>query len=68
MNFIKLTVRTLAVRYGANVDDLVERWAERAAMREFEAGMTRVEAEGAALADVRRWLAERSEPLVDREA
>lgn len=63
VNFIALNVRTLAVRYGRKPDEVIERWSERAAMREYDGGMTRIEAEGAALADVRRWLAENGEPV-----
>ena len=55
MNFCKLTVRTLARRFGVDEADLVERWSERAAVREYDGGMTREQAETAALADVRAW-------------
>jgi hypothetical protein len=59
VSFCKLTVRTLAHRFHVDEADLVERWSERAAMREYEGGMSREDAETAALADVRRWCNER---------
>lgn len=62
-SFVKLHVRTMAMRYGQAEAQVLELWSERAAVREYDGGMTRIEAEGAAMADVRRWLAERFEPV-----
>ncbi len=59
VNFCKLTVRTLARRFGVDEEHLVERWSERAAIREYDGGMSREDAETSALADVRRWCNER---------
>ena len=46
----------LARRFGLDPDDVVERWAERAAIREFEGGQDRASAERDALDDIRREL------------
>ena len=43
----------LARTLGIAEDVLVEQWAERAAIREFEGGQSRAEAEQGALEDVR---------------
>jgi hypothetical protein len=63
VSFVRLHVLTLARRYGQHDDVVAERWSERAAVREYDGGMSRHEAEGAALADVRRWLAESFDPI-----
>jgi len=42
----------LARTLGVDADLLVEQWAERAAIREFEGGQTRADAERDALDDV----------------
>lgn len=43
----------LARTLGVDADALVEQWAERAAIREFEGGQSRADAEREALEDVR---------------
>jgi hypothetical protein len=43
----------LANRFGADPDDLTEWWQERSAVREYDGGQARAEAEAAALEDVR---------------
>lgn len=43
----------LARTLGVDADALVEQWAERAAIREFEGGQSRADAERDALEDVR---------------
>jgi len=43
----------LARTLGIDAEALVEQWAERAAIREFEGGQSRADAERAALDDVR---------------
>lgn len=43
----------LARDLGVDADALVEQWAERAAIREFEGGQARADAERDALDDVR---------------
>lgn len=63
MNFIKLQVRTLAHRYGLPEQHVIEHWSERAAVREHDGGMTRDDAERAALGDVRVHLAATREPV-----
>jgi hypothetical protein len=45
--------RELAVRVGRDPDELVEWWAERAAIREIDGGLPRAEAERAAFEDLR---------------
>jgi hypothetical protein len=45
--------RELALRLGREPEDLVEWWAERAAIRELEGGLPRDEAERAAFEDLR---------------
>ncbi len=58
----------LAERAGVDPDELVEWWAERASVREFEGGQTRDEAELGALEDMREvleigpWILERRGP------
>lgn len=47
-------VRDLARRAGRSEADLLEAWAERAAVREFDGGQRRVSAEADALDDVRQ--------------
>lgn len=42
----------LAKRSGRTLDDVTEMWDERAAILEYEAGLTRASAERAALDDV----------------
>jgi len=44
--------RELARTLGVDAEALVEQWAERAAIREFEGGQARAEAERDALDDV----------------
>ena len=44
--------RVLARTLGVDADALVEEWAERAAIREFEGGQARADAERDALDDV----------------
>lgn len=46
-------VRELARDLGIDAEALVEEWAERAAIREFEGGLARDDAERAAFDDVR---------------
>jgi hypothetical protein len=46
----------LARAAGRPVDDVLEWWGERAAIREFEGGQPRATAEVDALGDVRAWL------------
>lgn len=53
----------LAKRFGADADDVIELWLERAAVREYDGGLSRAEAEVAALEDVRADL----DPLVGAE-
>jgi hypothetical protein len=43
----------LARTLGVDVDTFVEQWQERAAIREFEGGLSRADAERAALEDLR---------------
>jgi hypothetical protein len=43
---------TLARSAGRDRDDVLEYWSERAAIREYDGGMTRAAAEGRAWADV----------------
>ena len=43
----------LAEKLGLDAAELIERWEERAAIREYEAGQTRPEAERDAFEDVR---------------
>lgn len=43
----------LAKALGVDADALVEQWTERAAIREFEGGQSRADAERDALEDVR---------------
>jgi len=43
----------LARRLGIDPDAVIEQWGERAAIREFEGGQPRADAERDALADVR---------------
>ena len=45
-------ITRLAKRTGRSMDDLTEMFEERAAIREFEAGKRRRDAEGLALNDV----------------
>ncbi len=47
----------IAERLGLSPESVVELWAERAAIREYEGGQPRVEAESAAVDDVRTQLA-----------
>jgi hypothetical protein len=46
----------LARQLGADPDDLVDAWTERAAIREFEGGQARADAERDAVEDLRREL------------
>jgi hypothetical protein len=46
----------LAKKLGLDALDVIERWAERAAIREYEGGQTRQDAERDAFEDVRRQL------------
>jgi hypothetical protein len=46
----------LAHRFGRDPDEVVEWWAERAAIREVEGGQARDDAEREALAEVREML------------
>lgn len=46
-------VRALARRARRSESDLLEEWAERAAIREFDGGQYRAAAEAAALDDIR---------------
>jgi len=46
----------LARRLGRDPDDVVERWTERAAIREYDGGQDRASAERDALDDIRREL------------
>jgi hypothetical protein len=46
----------LARDAGQPVDDVLEWWGERAAIREFDGGQPRATAEVDALADVQAWL------------
>lgn len=55
------TILALADRLGIAPADLLERWSERAAIREYDGGMARDEAEAAAVEDVRE-LAETKTP------
>lgn len=58
----------LASRAGVDPDELVEWWEERAAVREYDGGQPRFEAESDALDDMRAmlelgpWLVERKGP------
>jgi hypothetical protein len=58
----------LARRVGVDPDELVEWWAERAAVREYDGGQPRPEAEADALEDMRAmievgpWILERKGP------
>ncbi len=45
-------LEALAMRLGRDVDDLTELWTERAAIREYEGGASRKDAEAGALLDV----------------
>lgn len=47
----------LAERLGLAVETVLELWAERAAIREYEGGQARAQAEAAAVDDVRTMLA-----------
>ena len=51
-------VRDLVERYGARLDvvDLLERVEERAAVMEFDGGISRREAEGTAMGEVRAFV------------
>ena len=50
------TVQDYAARNGLPVAEVVEWWSERAAIREFDAGETREDAERLAFAEVmQRW-------------
>jgi hypothetical protein len=51
------TVRELATRHGLNVDELIEAWGERAAIRQSLAGFGRRTAEVFAIGDVERMYA-----------
>ena len=53
----------LARRLGRDPDELVEWWAERAAIREVDGGQPRDAAEAGALDDLRTALGERRGPL-----
>lgn len=44
----------IAERTGVPLAELVERWSERAAIREYEGGMTRTQAEEAAFEEVKQ--------------
>ena len=46
----------LAERVGVDPDELAEWWSERAAVREYEGGQSRAEAEQSAFEDVERVL------------
>jgi len=46
----------LARHFGLDPADFIERWAERAAIREFEGGQDRASAERDALDDIQREL------------
>ena len=43
----------LAKRFGADPDDVIEWWLERASVREYDGGQSRADAEAAALDDAR---------------
>lgn len=55
------TVIALARRIGRPDADLLERWAERAAMREYVGGSTRADAEASAVDDIRSIYTNRTE-------
>lgn len=48
-------IERLAARYGVPVLEAQEFWAERAAIREYEGGVSREDAEQAALGDAELW-------------
>ena len=48
-------IERMAARYGVPVLEAQEYWAERAAIREFEGGMSREAAESAAVGDTEVW-------------
>jgi hypothetical protein len=47
-------MRDLAARHGLDADELIEAWGERAALREYLAGVRRRTAELFAIGDVER--------------
>ncbi len=49
-----VAIVAIAKRHNRTVEDVCELWSERAAMREFEGGATREEAERADVEDVER--------------
>jgi hypothetical protein len=57
MSPISDRLEALAELYGRNPLDVLEWWLERAAIREYDAGMTRRNAEQLALRDVENELA-----------
>jgi hypothetical protein len=48
-------IERMSVRYGVPVLDAQEFWAERAAIREYEGGLSRNDAETAAIDDTETW-------------
>jgi hypothetical protein len=65
---MRAAVIQLAEQSGVDPDELVEYWAERAAIREIDGGQTREDAEQGALGDIREllavgdWMLERKGP------
>jgi hypothetical protein len=55
MSPLSNSIESLAARYGVPVLEAQEHWAERAAIREHDGGMSREDAEAAALTDVEVW-------------
>jgi hypothetical protein len=55
MSPLSNAIESLAARYGVPVLEAQEHWAERAAIREYDGGMSREAAEAAALADTELW-------------
>lgn len=53
-------IESLASTHGVAPLDALEYYLERAAIREYDGGMSRNDAETAALADVEQWLSQRN--------
>jgi hypothetical protein len=57
MSELSAAIERLAAESGAPVLEVQEYWAERASHREYDANMTREDAEIAAVEDVKIWIA-----------
>lgn len=57
-------VRLLGEQAGVDIDEVVELWSERAAVREYDGGQSRADAERDAVGDVRRLIGGRRSSLV----